>query len=58
MPMSKYITPCADNGFSPHDHSVLESAYQRNSKPDKDERLKLVKHVDLGEKEVQVILQS
>lgn len=39
---------------SPRDHAILESAYQKNSKPDKDERLNLVKLVDLGEKEVQV----
>ncbi|KAJ9660061.1 Homeobox protein yox1 [Neophaeococcomyces mojaviensis] len=39
---------------SPRDHAILESAYQKNSKPDKEERLNLVKQVDLGEKEVQV----
>jgi len=49
-----YMEPWADNDFSPRDHAVLESAYQKNSKPDKEERLDLVKLVDLGEKEVQV----
>jgi len=39
---------------SPRDHAILESAYQKNSKPDKEGRLNLVKQVDLGEKEVQV----
>lgn len=39
---------------SPRDHAILESAYQKNSKPDKEQRLNLVKLVDLGEKEVQV----
>lgn len=43
-----------DSNASPRDHAILESAYQKNSKPDKDERLNLVKLVDLGEKEVQV----
>lgn len=44
----------ANTSYSPRDHAILESAYQKNSKPDKDERLNLVKLVDLGEKEVQV----
>jgi len=43
-----------DNSLSPRDHAILESAYQKNSKPDKEERLNLVKQVELGEKEVQV----
>lgn len=43
-----------DGLCSPRDHAILESAYQKNSKPDKEERLNLVKQVDLGEKEVQV----
>lgn len=39
---------------SPQDHALLEAAYQRNSKPDKNERIEIVSQVDLGEKEVQV----
>lgn len=39
---------------SPEDHAVLEAAYQENSKPDKSERMELVKRVTLSEKEVQV----
>jgi Homeodomain len=39
---------------SPQDHALLEAAYQRNSKPDKNERLELVSQVALDEKEVQV----
>lgn len=41
---------------SPRDHARLESAYQRNSKPDKEERAALVQHTELTEKEVQVNL--
>ena len=39
---------------SPEDHAVLEAAYQENSKPDKSERMEIVKRVTLSEKEVQV----
>jgi len=39
---------------SPQDHAKLEAAYQRNSKPDKQERIDIVSQVELGEKEVQV----
>jgi hypothetical protein len=39
---------------SPEDHTVLEAAYQENSKPDKSERMEIVKRVTLSEKEVQV----
>jgi Homeodomain len=39
---------------SPEDHAVLEAAYQENSKPDKSERMEIVKRVTLTEKEVQV----
>jgi hypothetical protein len=39
---------------SPEDHAVLEAAYQENSKPDKSERMDIVKRVTLSEKEVQV----
>lgn len=39
---------------SPQDHALLEAAYQRNSKPDKNERIEIVGQVALGEKEVQV----
>lgn len=39
---------------SPQDHAFLEMAYQRNSKPDKNERIEIVSRVELGEKEVQV----
>ena len=40
--------------YSPEDQAILEDAYSRDSKPDKDARLALVNQVDLGEKEVQV----
>ena len=39
---------------SPEDHTILEAAYQENSKPDKSERIEIVKRVTLSEKEVQV----
>ena len=39
---------------SPQDHAYLEAAYDRNPKPDKAARQHIVKHVALGEKEVQV----
>jgi hypothetical protein len=39
---------------SPEDHAILEAAYQENSKPDKSERVEIVKRVTLSEKEVQV----
>ena len=42
------------NASSPQDHALLEAAYQRNSKPDKNERIEIVSQVALGEKEVQV----
>lgn len=44
----------ADPLQSPEDQNILEAAYTRNPKPDKMERLELVKQVALGEKEVQV----
>lgn len=40
--------------FSPQDHAYLEAEYDRNPKPDKAARQDIVKHVALGEKEVQV----
>lgn len=43
-----------DNCNSPQDHAILEAAYQKNSKPDKNERVELVLKVQLSEKEVQV----
>lgn len=43
---------------SPQDHALLEAAYQRNSKPDKNERLELVSQIALDEKEVQIWLQN
>ncbi|RMZ89749.1 hypothetical protein DV736_g3005, partial [Chaetothyriales sp. CBS 134916] len=43
---------------SPHDHAVLEAAYQANSKPSKEERANLVSQVQLGEKEVQIWFQN
>jgi Homeodomain len=43
--------------FSPEDHAILEAAFQQNPKPDKAERIALVKSVALGEKEVQVHLK-
>ncbi|KAL8658373.1 MAG: hypothetical protein Q9226_001049 [Calogaya cf. arnoldii] len=39
---------------SPEDQAVLESAYQKNSKPDKAERTELLSKVSLGEKELSV----
>ena len=36
------------------DQTVLEAAYQKNSKPDKAERAAIVSQVQLNEKEVQV----
>ena len=54
--MALYRPVCIDYGISPRDHAILESAYQKNSKPDKEERLNLVRQVNLGEKEVQVSL--
>ncbi len=39
---------------SPEDQAILESAYARNSKPDKAARTELTQQVSLGEKEVQV----
>ncbi|RMZ80050.1 hypothetical protein DV738_g3098, partial [Chaetothyriales sp. CBS 135597] len=43
---------------SPHDHAILEAAYQANSKPSKEERANLVRQVQLGEKEVQIWFQN
>ena len=40
--------------LSPQDHAYLEAEYDRNSKPDKVARQDIMKHVALGEKEVQV----
>lgn len=40
--------------ISPEDQAILEAAYKRDPKPDKTARQELVKHVALGEKEVQV----
>ena len=39
---------------SPEDHAILEAEYERNPKPDKAARIKIVGRVALGEKEVQV----
>ena len=44
----------ADYVFSPDDQTILEEAYIRDCKPDKEARQALVKRVALGEKEVQV----
>ncbi|EXJ83242.1 hypothetical protein A1O1_06861 [Capronia coronata CBS 617.96] len=43
---------------SPRDHAILEAAYQKNSKPDKTERARIVDQVELGEKEVQIWFQN
>ena len=40
--------------YSPQDHAVLETAYLKNSKPDKAERAQIVGQVNMTEKEVQV----
>lgn len=47
-----------DQWISPEDQAVLEAAYKRDPKPDKTARQELVKHVALGEKEVQVSLHN
>lgn len=44
--------------LSPQDHAYLEAEYDRNPKPDKAARQDIVKHVALGEKEVQVRFSS
>ncbi len=44
----------ADPSNSPEDYTILEAAYQKNSKPDKSERTEIVRRVALSEKEVQV----
>ncbi|KAI9769315.1 MAG: hypothetical protein M1835_006720 [Candelina submexicana] len=43
---------------SPEDQIILEGEYARNPKPDKAARLKIVKRVALGEKEVQIWFQN
>ncbi|KAK8173531.1 hypothetical protein IWX90DRAFT_381872 [Phyllosticta citrichinensis] len=43
---------------SPEDQKILETEYQKNSKPDRNERLDIVRRVALGEKEVQVWFQN
>ncbi|KAK7517230.1 uncharacterized protein IWZ02DRAFT_483685 [Phyllosticta citriasiana] len=43
---------------SPEDQKILETEYQKNSKPDRNERLDIVSRVALGEKEVQVWFQN
>ncbi|KAJ5267083.1 hypothetical protein N7478_009891 [Penicillium angulare] len=43
---------------SPEDHAILESEYQKNSKPDKVSRTNIVNRVSLGEKEVQIWFQN
>jgi hypothetical protein len=40
--------------YSPEDQAFLEAEYKRNPKPDKPARMEIVRHVALGEKEVQV----
>ena len=43
---------------SPEDQATLEAAYQRNPKPDRATRMRIVEQVALGEKEVQVLYIS
>ncbi|KXT10435.1 hypothetical protein AC579_7875 [Pseudocercospora musae] len=43
---------------SPQDQVILEAAYKNDPKPDKAARLELVKHISLGEKEVQIWFQN
>ncbi|KAI7355581.1 hypothetical protein KC354_g10728 [Hortaea werneckii] len=43
---------------SPEDQAVLEAAYKRDPKPDKNARLDIVKQVSMGEKEVQIWFQN
>ena len=40
--------------ISPEYQAILEEEYQKNQKPDKAERTRIVGRVALGEKEVQV----
>ena len=48
-----FLTRC-----SAADHAILESEYQRNSKPDKAARTEIVRRVALNDKEVQVCFCS
>lgn len=43
---------------SPEDQAILETEYQKNSKPDKAARMAIVERVALGEKEVQIWFQN
>ncbi|KAI7210369.1 hypothetical protein KC333_g8265 [Hortaea werneckii] len=43
---------------SPEDQAVLEAAYKRDPKPDKNARLDIVNQVSMGEKEVQIWFQN
>ncbi|KAJ5155775.1 Homeodomain [Penicillium capsulatum] len=43
---------------SPEDHAILETEYQKNPKPDKLSRTRIVDRVSLGEKEVQIWFQN
>ncbi|KAI9716849.1 MAG: hypothetical protein M1828_007510 [Chrysothrix sp. TS-e1954] len=44
--------------YSPEDQAILEQEYRKDSKPDKAARLRIVKLVALGEKEVQIWFQN
>lgn len=41
---------------SPEDQAILEEEFQKDSKPDKNARKRIVERVALGEKEVQVCI--
>ncbi|KAL8816464.1 MAG: hypothetical protein Q9223_004533 [Gallowayella weberi] len=43
---------------SPEDQVILEAAYKNNPKPDKSERVELLKKVTLGEKELSIWFQN
>ena len=49
-----FANPHILDGESPEDQATLEFAYQRNPKPDRATRMRIVEQVALGEKEVQV----
>ncbi|KAK6385870.1 Homeobox protein yox1 [Exophiala oligosperma] len=55
---SKSGTKARRKRTSPQDHAILETAYQKNSKPDKAERVHIVSQVNMSEKEVQIWFQN
>lgn len=53
-PNSDWMLSWLTQPCSPEDQAILEAEYQRNTKPDKATRAKIVERVALGDKEVQV----